>query len=100
MKRLKPKHQTTRATFLVTTQQPTSDYTIDKLLFRYIKQVYPIEKVKYNGKFRRCVYLNDKYKPINDVKKQLISVIINNLSNTFDITQIKCTQIVNRYFKS
>ncbi len=98
MKRLKPK-QLTISTHLETTQQRISDSLMVSLVNKYINRLYPIEKIKYNDKFRRCVYLHDGYKPVSDVKKILIQEIIFNIIETFDLTKTEAKNITHKFFK-
>ena len=98
MKRLKPK-QMTISTHLETTQQPTSDSLMVSLVSKYINRLYPVEKVKYENKFRRCIYLNGEYRPVSDVKIILIQEIIFNIIETFDLTKSEAKKITHKFFK-
>jgi hypothetical protein len=98
MKRLKPK-QITTPTHLETTQQSTPDSLMVSLVNKHINRLYPVEKVKYENKFRRCVYLYECYRPVSDVKKILIQKIILNIIETFDLTKLEAKNITQKFFK-
>jgi hypothetical protein len=58
--------------------------------------LYPIERVKHKNIFRRCVHLNGEYRPVSDVKEELIQEIILNIIETFDLTKSEANDIVKK----
>lgn len=70
-----------------------------KLISKYIILNYPIEKVKYKGKFKRCINLNGEFKPISLIKDDVINIVSNDISNVFDIPHIESVNIVKRCYR-
>ena len=98
MKKLRPKKQTNGKN-LVTISQQTSDIIIEKLIFKYLKSVYPILRIKVDGKFKRTIMVNNNTYPVSQSKDKFTPTLINEISKAFAINQNDSKLIVFNYFK-
>jgi hypothetical protein len=84
---------------LVTTLSPHSDSVTNQLAFKYLKTVYPISRTNINGKFKRTIIVEDKLYSVSKDKNNFLQTLINNISNTFAISQLESKYLVFDYFK-
>jgi len=99
--KLRPKKNMNKTSGMIleTTVLLHSDEVINSLAFRYLKLAYPILRNKINGKFKRTIFVNGSLYLVSTEKKQFLQVLINNVSNTFDLTQYESKLIIFNYFK-
>jgi len=98
MMKLRPQKKTNGKN-LVTMLSPHFDSITNHLAFKYLKTVYPISRTKINGKFKRTIIVNDRLYSVSSDKNEFLEVLINNISNTFAISQIESKILVFDYFK-
>lgn len=98
MKKSRPK-KLMNGKSLVTTPLVASDDVMDSLAFKYLKNVYPILRIKIDGKFKRTIIVNGMQYSVSKNKDKFIPTIINDISLTFAIEQLNSKIIVFDYFK-
>jgi hypothetical protein len=96
--KIRPKKKTSGNT-LVTTTSPHSDQIIYKLIFKYLNMVYPVVRVKINGKFKRSIDINGRIYSVSTEKNNFIPIIMYNISDSFNINDIDVKNIIFEYFK-
>lgn len=96
--KLRPQRQT-NGMILVTTQSPHSDQTIYKLVFKYLNTLYPVNRVKIKGKFKRSVEIDNRVYSVSSEKPLFIPILIKGLANTFAVTEYDAKNIIFEYFK-
>ncbi len=84
---------------LVTTLLLVSDDIINNLIFKYLKTVYPILRMKIDGKFKRTIVVNEIYYSVSQEKNAFIPTIIKDISRTFALEHLESKSIVSDYFK-
>ncbi len=98
MKKLRPQKKTI-GKILETTTLPCSDEIVAKLVFKYLKTVYPIRRINLEGKFKRTINVNGKNYSVSKNKNEFVPKLISELSNSFSITQLESKTILFDYFK-
>ena len=99
--KLRPKKNTNKTSGMIleTTTLLYSDELINSLAFKYLKLAYPVLRNKINGKFKRTIFVNERMYSVSTEKKHFLQIIINNISNTFGLTQQESKLIIFDYFK-
>jgi hypothetical protein len=98
MKKLRPQKKTSGKN-LVTTLQQYSDDIIERLIFKYLKSVYPISRTKFDGKFKRTIMINGNTYAVSQSKQKFVPSLIKEISDTFAINQSESKIIIFNYFK-
>ena len=98
MRKLRPQKKTNGKS-LVTIPSLVSDNTINNLVFKYLKNVYPILRIKIDGKFKRAIVVNSSCYSVSQHKNSFIPTIVNDISRTFDLEHIDSKSVVFDYFK-
>jgi|LakMenEpi03Aug12_release.lakeMendotaPanAssembly.Ray.scaffolds.fasta_scaffold294981_2 hypothetical protein len=98
MKKLRPQKKSI-GKISETIISPCSDDITTKLVFRYLKNVYPILRINLEGKFKRTINVNGKNYSVSKNKNEFVPKLINDLSNTFSISQKESKSILFNYFK-
>ena len=96
--KLRPQKRTNGMS-LVTTLLLVSDDIIINLIFKYLKTVYPILRIKIDGKFKRTIVVNDIYYSVSQQKNTFIPTIVQDISKTFDLDHFESKSIIFNYFK-
>jgi hypothetical protein len=96
--KLRPQKQTNGMT-LVTTSSHHSDEVTHRLAFKYLNNLYPITRVKINGKFKRSVEIDGRTYSVSTEKPLFIPIIIKNLSSTFAVNEYDAKALIFDYFK-
>jgi hypothetical protein len=96
--KLRPQRQTI-GMILVTTQSPHSDQIIHKLAFKYLNTLYPVNRVKIKGKFKRSVEIDNRIYSVSTEKSLFVPILIMGVSNTFAVSEGDAKNIIFEYFK-
>lgn len=96
--KIRPRKQTSGMT-LVTTVSLHFDQKIIDLAFKYLKILYPVSRVKINGKFKRSVEIENRIYSVSAEKSLFIPILIKALANTFAVNESSAKEIVFQYFK-
>jgi hypothetical protein len=96
--KIRPRKQTNGMT-LVTTASQHFDQKISDLAFKYLKTLYPVNRVKINGKFKRSVEIDNRVYSVSTEKSLFIPILIKGLANTFAVNEYNAKKIVFQYFK-
>lgn len=89
----------TNGTSLGTITSHHFDLIIRSLVFKYLNNLYPVNRIKIKGKFKRCILINFQIYAISDEKSIFLPILITNLTNTFAIDEFYAKKLIFDYFK-
>ena len=61
-----------------TTQSHHFDDVTERLIFKYLTIGYPVHRININGKFKRCVIIDDVRYSLSEDKGKFINHTLNN----------------------
>jgi hypothetical protein len=71
-----------------------------ELIYNFLSRSYPIQRIKFNGRFKRAMYLDDNKKYIlseRNSAKLIYTRLLDSLKTIFDLNQSESDEILT-YF--